>query len=443
MSASISFFRHLLTPALITVTPPSTVLLRLASDPPPDIALRTGAELCEIIVLAIENGHRQQQMALVRDAYKYLVALHHLPAGTTVDLWWNRLCAVHDSTEFKKAVFIVAALLREDDTLLLQYIRDQFFPVSYLRHCLLDFVQRQGDQVVALFRQAKYRWEALGRPLSLAEFDALYDSLDVTPQHRTRSSRRVGKRPLEPVTDDPYQLLQVPRHASKIDVHKACDRRMRQSARELMTLTDRNEEEANNILLAWETIIRQKQTRPPCTANQQDGTLELVTRHNNTIKKRKTRQGPAVRYVPVVLCDVCKQDCVSDDMDTRLCREKRCLTECHVNCIPSRTSSCWTWCCSQCVTKGELTASVVPTVVDDDTSAQLNQAATSTADGPQREVMSLLEGVEKERDQPISTDEMSAETRRLCLLSVHIEEGLPIDPRGVQQGSTDVVPTGI
>ena len=92
MSASIPFFKHLLAPALITVTPPSTVLLRLAADPPPDIALRTGAELCEIIVLAIENGHRQQQMALVRDAYKYLVALHHLPAGTTVDLWWSRLC---------------------------------------------------------------------------------------------------------------------------------------------------------------------------------------------------------------------------------------------------------------------------------------------------------------------------------------------------------------
>ena len=416
MSASIPFFKHLLRPALVTVTPPSLVLLRLASDPPPDIAARTGAELCEIIVLAIENGHRQQQMALVRDAYKYLVALHHLPAGTTVDLWWNRLCAVHDSTEFKKAVFIVAALLREDDTLLLQYIRDQFFPVSYLRYCLLDFVQRQGDQVLHLFRQAKCRWEALGRPLTSDEFGKLYDDFDTSPKNRARSAER-GQRPKkEAVTVDPYKLLQLPRSATVTDIQNAVSRHLKALSRDLKIYRGQNFARRDLFrLVAAKAINQEKQTRPPCTASRQQESMELSTDQTQLAKKRKVR---AVTDVRPVTCDVCKQDCVSSGKITRMCLDERCVRECHVQCLSSPAMLLY-WRCSQCLNNTMADSSAVSTIglVDKSANAQHNQAPTPTANNTAHGPQTVLDG----------RRETSAERkRRFRPRSVHIEAGLPI-----------------
>lgn len=74
------------------------------------------------------------------------------------------MCALYDSTEFKKAVFIVAALLRQDDGLLREYIQQQFFPVSHLR--LFSCRQRATTSST---------WRTILRPLTLAEFTTLYD----------------------------------------------------------------------------------------------------------------------------------------------------------------------------------------------------------------------------------------------------------------------------
>ena len=453
MSASIPFFKHLLSPALITVSPPSVVLSRLSPDPTitplHDIDRHTGEALCEIIVLSIENAHRQQQMALVRDAYRYLVALHHLPAGTTIDPWWDRLCAVHDSTELKKAVFIVAALLRKDDTLLLQYVCDQFFPLSYLRHCLLPFVQSQGDHVLDLFRQAKCRWQTLGRPLTLAEFNALYDGIDVTPHNRARSSRLDKPPKKEAVTTDPYHVLQVPHHATDTDIGKALHRRKKQLVRDTTISIDRYYTGESLLWSAVKEIEQDRRTRLPFLTNPQDERLELLAQENKVDKKRKMRPVQlGTSSVPAVLCDTCRQDCVNDDKPTVVCNNQYCVRECHVDCLLPNEETPWSWICPQCVLKHTVPSSTnyAGVLGEKETSAKQNHTPTPTADNSAEGLQTLLESVDKQRDQPVSEDERNAEKRlRLRLLAAQINEDLPIvdchspSPRSVPAATADAV----
>jgi len=428
MSANIPFFRRHLTPALITVTPPSVVLARLSNEPaaPHDIDRHSGTELCEIIVRGIEDAHRHQQTSLIRDAYRYLVALHHLPAGTTVDPWWDRLCAVHDSTELKKAVFVVAHLLHEGDTLLLQYIREPFFPVSYLRYCLTHFVESKDGSVLELFRQAKSHRETQGRPLTLDEFNALYDTIDRTPESRKRSSRK-GKgsqqkqMKKEAVTIDPYELLHVPLYATKQDLDKARRRRIKQLECEYIIYAERHREAREELYRAVEAIQHERQSRVPLKAAQQDECLELAAHHDELAKQQEKKRKLCPRHVATVPCDVCKLDCVSDDNDTLLCNNKRCVNECHFSCLPADVRIPQ-WRCSRCAIKGAAPQPVCSTTSGRGETS--NQAPPSTSDRPPSE-MELQK--EAEIDMIIRQDiESNITLRQLYFDSSLSEEGLPV-----------------
>ena len=322
---------------------------------------------------------------------------------------------MHDSTEFKKVVFIVAALLREDDTLLLQYIRDQFFPVSYLRHCLLDFVQSHGDQVLHLFRRAKRRWEALGRPLTSDEFGKLYDEFDTSSKNRAPLVER-GQRPKnEDVTADPYQLLQVPRSATVTDIQNAVSRHLKALSRDLKIYQEQNFARRDLFRLgAAKAINQEKQTRPPCTASRQEESMDLTTDQNQLAKKRKVR---AVTDVRPVTCDICKQDCVSSGKITRMCLDERCVRECHVQCLSSPAMLLY-WRCSQCL-NNTTADSAVSTIglVDKDTSAQHNQTPSPTANRTAHGPQTMLDG---------RRETIAERQRRFHPRSAHIEAGLPI-----------------
>jgi hypothetical protein len=277
-------------------------------------------------------------MSIVRDAHSYLVALYHLPSAVSADPWWNRMCVLYDNpSEFKKAVFAVAALLRTDDGLLEQYIASQFFPVSYLRRCSLEFVQSEDDVVCSLFRQA----QAFKRPLKLDEFNKLCmdssSSSGSSNRRRTRSSI---------VDDDPFRVLQLPRNTTRIDVHKAYRRLMRQHLRDIDELHAQLAAKKARIEAATEAAERAVEGRVAVQTSHNMQTANNNSNNNDSSNNSTSNNHRARTSSTVVRCQSCKRDCTSDGRETKMCCTSTCLNECHADCVPSDQRG--TWQCQQC-----------------------------------------------------------------------------------------------
>ena len=263
------------------------------------------------------------------------------------------LCALYNNpSEFKKVVFAVAALLRTDDGLLEQYMTHQFFPVSYLRRCSLEFVQSDDDVVRSLFRQA----QAFKRPLKLDEFNKLrmYSSSSSGSSNRRRTRSSI-------VDDDPFRVLQLPRDTTRIDVHKAYRRLMRQHLRDIDELHAQLAAKKARIEAATEAAERAVEGRIAVqtshnmqTANNNSNSNSNNSNNNNNNNNNNSdnndnndnNNNRARTSSSVVRCQSCKRDCTSDGRETKMCCTSTCLNECHADCVPSDQRG--TWQCQQC-----------------------------------------------------------------------------------------------
>ena len=308
----------------------------------------------------------------------------------------------------------VAALLRQDDTLLREYVEECHFPVSYLRHCSLAFAQSADDRVRNLFLAAKREWEVNRQQLKLPQFRSLCGGLhqpDPPPQSsltpaRARVSPPIIGTAVTSSTADHYQQLRIPRGASVTDARKAFCRLMKQlpfdsSApvaerlakvelieRAVDCLTNDQKRQQHDRHLSGEC-----QPTVDVTQLDEQGRLLLSAEPDVQSSKRKRRQVPAPLSVLHVSCCVCGHDCVNDDSGTTLCGGTSCLKECHLQCAgPRRTEE--DWYCPECALKlasaaPDSTETVASTEVED---APVNRVAGSdTLAQPQGSTEEFLE----------------------------------------------------
>lgn len=126
-------------------------------------------------------------------------------------------------------------------------------------------------------------------------------------------------------------MLQLPPDTTRIDVHKAYRRLMRQHHRHVDALHKQLTAKMVRIEAASEAakkVIEERATVPS-------------SHHKpaNNKNKPRTRAG-------VVRCQMCKRDCTNDGRNTELCCTECCFNECHSDCVP--TDQLGIWCCETC-----------------------------------------------------------------------------------------------
>ena len=413
---AISFFEGTLSPAEDALVP-SVALSQLAHpvyQPPADIDQLQGVELNERMFRDAELVSSKHSIQIVVNCYLYIIALHNDPRPLQGgdDLWWIRLCGMHaDASFLKKLVFIVSAVLRDDATLLLQFLNPDstFFPVSYLKQCTLHFVM-QPNTVHDLFVAARKMRVNKGQQLTRAEFD----SLRRAGVDRGQAPRSASPPPSEPVSraDTYYEVLAVRSDATEQQIKQAFrvmarkfhpDKNMgSESASETMkmlneastVLSDASSRRAYDLWLQRgkpSERVRSFHQHPSFAPGQEQKKRKQPNKPSSGKKPsaKKHRAAPPPPPPPPAddssdeedsACTVCEErTSMKDDHPVLIC--DGCNAEYHLRCTSPRLDAVPTgdWYCSRCAaqhTESSSSPSSAPVRMDHDESSPLPHSNT-------------------------------------------------------------------
>ena len=438
---STPFFEGTLSPAESALLP-SIPLSQLAYTPPANIDEFKGDELNERMFSDAEHVHTKHGMGIVVHAYLCLIALHNnlsLGEGDD-DPWWNRLCGMHaDSSFLKKLVFIVSGVLRDDNSLLLQFIKasSTFFPFSYLKRCSLAFVMVPNN-VHDLFVAAREERRVKGALLASADFDRLHEdvfnrwqasmSAPLVPPPPQQSSSNNGPIPVRRETY--YEVLGVDHDADEQQIERAFramaktfhpDKNMGDAAEDASEifkminegraiLTDGPSRSAyDRWLLNGKPSQEDKRFHQhPMFAPEQPETKRKQPtrpiRSSSRTKPPATKKQKAASAPPhppsneesdeqEAACTVCKEH-TSEEDDHPVLFCDGCDEECHLRCTSPRLDAVpeGDWYCSRCVKQRMESSASVPAPMDEEE----NSSSSSDAGEANAPEVVEVEGTQEE-----------------------------------------------
>ena len=257
-------------------------------------------------------------------AYATLIMFYRISKDSTIELTCQQVKdeLMGDNSE-DTILFIVAKLLRQNDTVLRRFLQQPYILPSSLMECKLEFILGE-DNIVLLFEEARKRCTEMSKDrLTMKEFTVLYHERD--PPATSPSSfpaQASDKTEEKEERDDSVDRVRHTRSESKEEKDER-DVRLRQTR-----FADSSASASSSSSVS------------SSSAHSSSQQSRVYRSSSSTLRrtKRKVETG----------CTICEQN--DRQSHILLCDRVDCTTECHYNCLnpPLSAIPSGSWFCADC-----------------------------------------------------------------------------------------------
>ena len=279
-----------------------------ATNPSDDLNGVTDATLLDAFKVQFATLAEHPKSIPLQRAYATLIMFYRISKGSVGDLTCQR---AKDELMGENAadtlLFIVAKLLRHDDTELRRYLQQPYILPSSLMECKQGFILGGENNIVHLFQQAREKCTAESKDrLTMKEFTTLYQQLDAQATSPSKASTSESKEEEKEDGDD------KPRRTRSTNPSTS----------------------SSSSSASTSTSSSSSSSSPPSSSSKP------LTYRSSSSYRVKRRGGSG--------CSICEKN--DRQSEILLCDRVGCTTECHYYCLDPPLSAIPTgsWFCAEC-----------------------------------------------------------------------------------------------